>query len=77
MNECDYRSKVFDFLDRMPVDSVYVIDRICKKESREVFVDLVKEYITSTRLVYSNGVEFTNDFTRIRKTDVSGLPRLL
>lgn len=74
MNE--YRKKVIDFLDRMPVGSVYVIDTICKPESKEQFIALVKEYITSTRIIYSNGVEFTDDFLRIRKCDVSDLPRL-
>ena len=65
-----YRKKVIDFLDRMPVGSVYIIDHICKAEN------IVKEYITSTRRAYSNGIEFTSDYSRIRKMDVSGLPEL-
>ncbi|MCX4291158.1 MAG: hypothetical protein OSJ36_05155 [Odoribacter sp.] len=75
---CDktYRDKVIDFLERMPVGSVYVIDHICKAENKEMFMEIVSEYITATRLAYSNGIEFTNDYSRIRKMDVSGLPKL-
>lgn len=75
---CDkeYRDKVTDFLERMPVGSVYVIDHICKAENKEMFMEIVTEYITATRLAFSNGIEFTNDYSRIRKTDVSGLPKL-
>lgn len=75
---CDkvYRDKVIDFLERMPVDSVYVIDHICKAENKEMFIEIVTEYIIATRLAYSNGIEFTNDYSRIRKTDISGLPKL-
>lgn len=75
---CDkeYRDKVIDFLERMPVGSIYVIDHICKAENKEMFMEIVTEYITATHLAYSNGIEFTNDYSRIRKTDVSGLPKL-
>ena len=71
-----YRKKVIDFLDRMPVGSVYIIDHICKTENKEMFIEIVKEYIISTRRAYSNGIEFTNDYSRIRKMNVSGLPKL-
>ena len=47
-----------------------------KAENKDMFIEIVKEYITSTRRVYSNGIEFTNDYSRIRKIDVSGLPKL-
>lgn len=49
-----YRKKVIDFLDRMPVGSVYIIDHICKAENKDMFIEIVKEYITSTRRAYSN-----------------------
>lgn len=65
-----YRKKVIDFLDRMPVGSVYIIDHICKTENKEMFIEIVKEYIISTRRAYSNGIEFTSDYSRIRKMDV-------
>lgn len=72
----EYREKVIEFLDRMPVGPVYVIDTICKAESKALFMEIVKEYINATRLIYSNGIEFSDDYTRIYKRDVSGLPRL-
>lgn len=75
-NAKEYRDKVIDFLERMPVGSVYVIDQLCKVENKARFMEIVTEYIIATRLAYSNGIEFTNDYSRIRKTDISGLPRL-
>ena len=47
-----YRKKVIDFLDRMPVGSVYIIDHICKAENKEMFIEIVKEYIISTRRLF-------------------------
>ena len=47
-----------------------------KAENKDMFIEIVKEYITSTRRAYSNGIEFTSDYSRIRKMDVSGLPKL-
>lgn len=75
-NAAGYRDKVIDFLERMPVGSVYIIDNICKAESKAQFIEIVKEYIVATRLAYCNGIEFTDDYSRIRKIDVSGLPKL-
>lgn len=72
----EYRQKVIDFLDRMPVGPVYVIDTICRADHKEQFIEIVKEYINATRLIYGNGIEFSDDYTRIYKRDVSGLPRL-
>lgn len=72
----EYRKRIVDFLDRMPVGAVYVIDTICREETKDMFIVVVKEYIESTRLAYSNGIEFTGDYSRIRKIDVSGLPKL-
>ena len=34
-----YRKKVIDFLDRMPVGSVYIIDHICKAENKDMFIE--------------------------------------
>ena len=78
MNSLDeYREKVYDFLCRMPVGKVYVIDNICKADSREKFVEVVKEFMEATLLKYSYGLEFSDDYTMIRKDDVSRLPDLL
>lgn len=76
LNIDEYREKVYDFLERMPTGAVYVIDTICRQENKDLFISLVKEYITDTWHSYSNGVEFTNDYSRIRKMDISGLPTL-
>ncbi len=75
-NLAEYREKVFDFLERMPVGSIYVIDKLCQPENKALFMDLICEYVEATKLAYSNGVEVTNDYTRLRKTDVSYLPKL-
>ncbi len=73
----EYREKVYDFLYRMPVGKVYVIDNICKADSREKFIQIAREFMEATLLNYSYGLEFSGDYTTIRKDDVSGLPDLL
>lgn len=76
-NQDEYRDKVYDFLYRMPVGKAYLIDNICKAESRDEFVEIVKEFIEATCLQYSYGLEFSDDYSTIRKDDVSMLPCLL
>lgn len=70
----EYRDKVIEFLDRMPVGPVYVIDTICRAENKEQFITIVKEYIDAMRPMYGNGIEFSDDYSRLYKRDVSGLP---
>ena len=73
----EYREKVYDLLCRMPVSKVYVIDNICKAGTREEFIEVVKEFMVATRLWYSYGLEFSDDYKTLRKDDVSRLPDLL
>lgn len=70
----EYRDKVIEFLDRMPVGPVYMIDTICRAENKEQFITIVKAYIDAMRPMYGNGIEFSADYTHLYKRDVSGLP---
>lgn len=72
----EYRNKVCDFLERMPIGSRYAVANICKAETKDLFIRAVKEYMDATRLSYCNGVEFSDDYAHIRKTDISYLPKL-
>lgn len=75
MNSQDtYRDRVYDFLYKMPVGKAYIVDNICKAGSRDKFIEIVKEFMEATRLQYSYGLEFSDDYTIIRKDDVSRLP---
>lgn len=76
INIDEYRNRIYDFLERMPVGSVYVLDTLCRQENKELFISIVKEFIWATRRFYCYGIEFTNDYSRLRKMDVSGLPAL-
>lgn len=72
-----YREKVYDFLYRMPVGKEYLIDNLCKVGTREKFVEIVKEFMIATLSRYSYGIEFSGDYKKIRKSDITGLPDLL
>jgi len=72
-----YREKVYDFLYRMPVGKEYLIDNLCKAGTREKFVEIVKEFMIATLSRYSYGIEFSGDYKKIRKSDITGLPDLL
>lgn len=79
MNNIDstYREKVYDFLYRMPVGKEYLIDDLCKIGTKEKFVEIVKEFMIATLSHYSYGLEFSEDYKKIRKSDITGLPDLL
>ncbi|MFR7875846.1 MAG: hypothetical protein ACLU4J_05265 [Butyricimonas paravirosa] len=72
-----YKEKVYDFLYRMPVGKEYLIDNLCKAGTREKFVEIVKEFMIATLSRYSYGIEFSGDYKKIRKSDITGLPDLL
>ena len=67
-----YRKKVIDFLDRMPVSSVYIIDHICKTENKEMFYRNSKKYIISTRRALdSNGSKSPTTIPGSARMDIS------
>lgn len=68
-----YREKVYDFLYRMPVGKEYLIDNLCKADTREKFVEIVKEFMIATLSRYSYGIEFSDDYKKIRKSDICGI----
>ena len=61
----------------MPVGKEYFIDNLCKAGTREKFVEIVKEFMIATLSRYSYGIEFSGDYKKIRKSDITGLPDLL
>lgn len=75
MTDADYtyRERVYDFLFRMPVGKEYLIDNLCKTDSREKFVEIVKEFMVATLKWYSFGLEFSEDYKKIRKSEVDSL----
>ena len=64
-----YTNKVYEFLINMPPGKEYVIDNLCRKETKELFVETVKSFIIATTSQGSHGIEFSEDFEKIRKVD--------
>lgn len=69
--EYQYINKVYDFLLKMKPGQEVVIDNICKKDTKEQFIEAVKSFILATKRQRSYGIEFTEDYERIRKMDFS------
>jgi len=65
----EYTAQVFDFLNRMPYDKIYTVDRLCKAENRDKFIHIVKRYMDS--YPYQGGVSFlTEKLERFRKIEI-------
>ncbi len=59
-----YTHKVFEFLAKATPGQSFTIDKICKSENRERFIEAVKLWIRS--FPYGGGVTFNNDYTKIK-----------
>lgn len=60
----DYTHKVFEFLGKATPGQSFTIDKICKSENRDRFIEAVKLWIRS--FPYGGGVTFNNDYTKIK-----------
>lgn len=61
-----YEDKVYQLLNNMKPGERIQVDKICKKQPRERFISVVKEYIDIHP--NGNGIEFSNDYNTIKKT---------
>lgn len=66
-----YKDRVYIFLKNSPTNKTYIIDKICKEENKEVFVETVKEYIETVK---KSGWKFSNDYTKIIKEKPFEIP---
>lgn len=64
-----YTRSVFDFLNSTQPGQSFLIEKLTKTQTREQFIQAVKLYIQSYD--YGGGIEFTNDYTKIRRMDIS------
>ena len=62
----EYKRKVWLFLDNMEIGKMYTIDKLCRRENREGFIEAIKEYMGSFRW-YGN-ITFNRDYTKIYRT---------
>lgn len=67
----EYTTKVFQFLEKATPGQSFTIEKICKAETRERFIEAVKLWIRS--FPYGGGVTFNDDYTKIK---IIGLPDL-
>ena len=61
-----YKSRVWQFLDEMQPGDVYRIDKVCKEETRDVFIEATKDYMDTHP--WQGWLSFNKDYTKIYKT---------
>jgi len=68
--ELTYDQKIFEYLDRMPA-CIKTLGELCVPENQDKFISVVKAYIDE-KGSGTNGyvVEFSSDFTAIKKFDL-------
>ncbi len=65
----EYTSGVFQFLEKTKSGQTFTIEKICKIENRERFVEAVKLWIRS--FPFGGGVEFNSDYSKIKIFDIN------
>lgn len=59
----EYKIMVWDFLEKMEPGKKYTIEKLCRKENRETFVEAIKEYMHS--FPWNGCVTFNQDYSKI------------
>lgn len=67
----DYTRRVFNFLENAKPGQIFTIERICKPENRERFIEAVKLWIRS--FPYGGGVVLSNDYKKIFIRDLNDI----
>lgn len=62
-----YKDKVWQFLDNMAPDDVYVIEKLSTPETRSKFILCVKSYM-DVKTPFQGYICFNKDYSRIYKT---------
>ena len=68
-----YQKKVNAALEKMTDGQRIRIDRVCKPENREMFIEAIKRFITSRP--YGGGITFNSDWSGFYKSDVSWIDK--
>jgi hypothetical protein len=68
INRFDCGNKVFKFLQNAKPGSRYIIDNICKEETKQLFIEFVKEYMDMTP--WQGGWEFSNDYKILKRQEI-------
>ena len=58
----EYKSEVWQFLERIEPEKYYTVDNLCKPENKEAFIGAVKEYMES--LPWQGYVTFNHDYSK-------------
>jgi hypothetical protein len=60
-----YKQKVWQFLDNMAPDDVFLIEKLCIPENRQKFILCVKSYMDAAP--WQGWLSFNRDYTKIYK----------
>jgi hypothetical protein len=66
-----YFNKVWYLLEKMNPGTSLSIDKLCKTDTRELFIEIVKYYMDWNRHNYQDGISFKNGFLILVKHDIS------
>ena len=64
-----YIDKVWKLLEAMKPGDIFVIEKLCKPDTRELFVECIKYYMRSHP--WQDGLSFTRGFINLQKYDIS------
>jgi hypothetical protein len=66
-----YKDRVYKMLYDLPQGGEFIIEKNVTPENREVFIQIVKDYINfEYDRVYGFVIEFSNDMSKVRKNGV-------
>lgn len=68
-----YIKRVWNLLQGMKPGDVLAIEKLCKPETRELFIETAKWYMRLHNSTYQDGLSFTKGFMAVQKYDVSFL----
>jgi hypothetical protein len=66
-----YFDDVWNFLETMKPGTKIPVEKICKSETKELFIAIVKYYMDWNRHNYQDGLSFKDGFLTLVKHDIS------
>ena len=61
----EYKREVWQFLEKIEPEKNYTVNNLCKPETREIFIEAIKEYMRS--FPWQGYVSFNHDYSKFYK----------
>ncbi|KKL13473.1 hypothetical protein LCGC14_2525420 [marine sediment metagenome] len=66
--QSNYKAEIFEYLDKLPACTKNIPDNP-RTMSKDKFIEIVKQYIDEKGILNGYCVEFSNDYSKIKKWD--------